>query len=108
MKSGRHLRLSLTAVALGAAFSAAAELPLNYEAAFTAGTGSGDFAPFYISSLRHGRFTQADNVQAEARLWVEPDYSRRFSFGFGAGLRFSESSNFTVRSSTAAFSCWRV
>ena len=86
MKSGRHLRLSLTAVALGAAFSAAAELPLNYEAAFTAGTGSGDFAPFYISSLRHGRFTQADNVQAEARLWVEPDYSRRFSFGFGADV----------------------
>lgn len=64
----------------------AAELPVNYEASLTAGTGSGDFAPYYISSLRHGRFTQADNVQAEVRLWHEMDYSRRFSFGFGADV----------------------
>lgn len=71
-------------MAFSFALSAAAEFPMNYEGALTVGAGSGDFAPFYISSLRHGRFTQAENLQAEARLWHEMDYDQRFSFGFGA------------------------
>lgn len=83
MKFRCQFRPAAVALALGMAFTARAELPINYEGAVSVGTGSGDFAPFYISSLRHGRFTQADNVQAEVRLWVEPDCDRRFSFGFG-------------------------
>ena len=83
MNFRRRFRQSAVAFALVLPFAVSAELPMNYEGEFSVGAGSGDFAPFYISSLRHGRFTQDDNVQAEARLWHDMDYDRRFSFGFG-------------------------
>lgn len=41
--------------------------PLNYEASFTAGGGSGDFAPYYISSLRHGKLTQRIILSLKAK-----------------------------------------
>lgn len=68
------------------AFAAVAEEPLRYEASMTVGTGTGEFSPYYISSLRHGRFTQSQNVQTEAALWKEMDSSRRFSYGFGVDV----------------------
>lgn len=68
------------------AFAAVAEEPLRYEASLTVGTGTGEFSPYYISSLRHGRFTQSQNVQTEAALWKEMDSSRRFSYGFGVDV----------------------
>lgn len=63
-----------------------ADYPLDYELSLSAGSGSGNFAPYYISSLRHGRFTQADNVQAEASLCKRMDESKRFSYGFGVDI----------------------
>ncbi len=63
-----------------------AEDVLHYEASAFAGTGSGKFAPYYISSLEHGRFTQADNVRLEASFWKDVDYEKRFSYGFGADV----------------------
>ena len=60
--------------------------PLNYEASFTAGGGSGDFAPYYISSLRHGKLTQQYNTQLEGKVWRPLDDTERFSYGFGIDL----------------------
>lgn len=68
------------------ALPAFADYPLDYELSFSAGTGSGKFAPYYISSLRHGRFTNADNIQAEASLWRSMDAEKRFSYGFGVDV----------------------
>ncbi|MBD5313616.1 MAG: capsule assembly Wzi family protein [Bacteroides sp.] len=68
------------------AMMVSAEEPLHYEASLTAGTGSGTFAPYYLSSIQHGRITQADNVQAEVAVTRKMDFSNRFSYGYGIDL----------------------
>lgn len=60
--------------------------PLNYEASFAAGGGSGDFSPYYISSLRHGRVTQRYNAQVEACVWKPVENGNRFDYGFGLDI----------------------
>ncbi|MCM1077707.1 MAG: capsule assembly Wzi family protein [Bacteroides sp.] len=63
-----------------------ADEPLHYDISLTGGVGSNTFAPYYISSLRHGRFTQADNLQAEVSTWKDMDLTKRFSYGFGVDI----------------------
>lgn len=60
--------------------------PLNYEASFTTGGGSGSFSPHYISSLTHGRLSQRYNVLIEGLVWKPLDLDSRFSYGFCADL----------------------
>lgn len=59
---------------------------VNYEASLTAGAGSGEFAPYYISSMRHGRFSQQYNAQAEGKIWRPMQTESRFSYGFGIDM----------------------
>ncbi|MCM1137246.1 MAG: capsule assembly Wzi family protein [Muribaculum sp.] len=59
------------------------ELPLDYEISFTAGAGEGQFAPFYISSLRHGKLTQQYNAQVEGAVFKKLDMNEKFSYSFG-------------------------
>lgn len=66
--------------------ASAEEFSLDYGARVVAGGGSGDFAPYYVSSLRHGRFTSAFNAVAEAMVSHRLDSTRRFSYGFGLDL----------------------
>lgn len=66
--------------------AASAEVTVSYEGSLTAGGGSGEFAPYYISSLRHGRFSQKYTLQAEAAAWKPLDTSERFSYGFGVDI----------------------
>ena len=80
------IRFTFFVLAFTSVLSLKAEYPLNYESLFTVGSGSGDFAPYYQSSLRHGRFTQADNAQIEAKLWRPVDIDKRFSYGFGVDI----------------------
>ena len=49
-------KLSLSCALILSGLCARADYPLNYEVSLTAGAGSGDFAPYYISSMRGGRF----------------------------------------------------
>lgn len=79
-------KLSIYSVLALSGLCARAEYPLHYEASLTAGAGSGDFAPYYISSMRGGRFSSATNVQAEASVWRPLDMSGRFAYGFGADV----------------------
>lgn len=72
------------AICLGAAMPARADYPINYEASVTATASSGDFAPFYINSLKHGRITSANNTLLEGRIWREMSTDTRFSYGFCA------------------------
>lgn len=60
--------------------------PLNYDVSVTTGGGSGEFAPHYISALRHGKLTQQYNAQFEGALWKQLDLNSKFSYGFGADL----------------------
>lgn len=66
--------------------STQAETVVEYEGSATGVAASGDFAPYYISSLNGGRFSGSYAAQAEAKAWKELDLSHRFSYGFGADL----------------------
>lgn len=79
-------KLSICCALTLSGLCARADYPLNYEVSLTAGAGSGDFAPYYISSMRGGRFSSATNVQAEASVWRTLDMSGRFAYGFGLDL----------------------
>lgn len=83
-----------------------ADTPATYECGLTGGTGSGTFAPYYISSLRHGRFTQSSNLQFEAAVSKKTDESKRFSYGFGADFIASYASSTDYERYEAATDQW--
>ncbi len=59
------------------------ETPVEYSASLSAGGGSGEFSPYYISSLQGGRFSQQYNLQAEVAAEKKIDLRDRFSYGVG-------------------------
>ena len=63
-----------------------AQYKIDYEGSLTAVGASGDFAPYYISSLHHGRFSQPYTIQAEAAAWRPMEMDKRFTYGFGIDL----------------------
>ncbi len=73
-----------TLIALGV--SSSAQFNLNYRASVTANGGSGDFAPYYMASNRHGTLTQDCNGLVQLKLWNPLETDTRFSYGFGAEL----------------------
>ena len=75
-------RISLIAT-LCIASIANAEVPINYKADIIGTLGSGDFAPYYISSLNHGIVTQSDNALLRMKAWKPLSTDTRFSYGFG-------------------------
>lgn len=79
-------KLSIYSIMAMSVLCAKAEYPLNYEVSLTAGAGNGDFAPYYILSMRNGRFSSADNIQAEASVWRPLGMSGRFAYGFGVDV----------------------
>ena len=85
--STNHMKLLSAFLALlSLPLGAAAQYAVNYEGSITAGGGSGEFSPYYINALRHGRFSQQYTLQAEAKAWRPVDRSERFSYGFGIDL----------------------
>lgn len=82
--------LLLTAIALPQEVDAYAEghndNVIEWGGSLTANCGSGDFAPQYISALRHGRLTQTNGITASAGAWKEMAPAERFSWGAGAEL----------------------
>ncbi|MDE5725984.1 MAG: hypothetical protein K2I12_08300, partial [Duncaniella sp.] len=66
--------------------TAKGDYPVDYEVSLTAGGGSGEFAPYYISALRGGRLSSRNNLQAEGMVKRQMDLSDRFSYGFGIDL----------------------
>lgn len=86
--------------------SGRAEYPVNYEVSLTGGSGSGDFAPYYIYALRGGRISSASDFQAEASLWCPYDRSRRFSYGFGADIISGSASSVDYERYDATDNAW--
>ncbi len=76
----------LAVVMMSLSLTAFAEYPINYEASLWANTGSGDFAPYYIASNRHGILTQKSNALLQLGAWRDMNMSKRFSYGFGASF----------------------
>ncbi len=63
--------------------AALAQFPINYQADLIANAGSGDMAPYYISSNNHGIITQEYNALLRLGAWHPMTASKRFSYGFG-------------------------
>ena len=61
----------------------AEEFTMDYSVGLEANAGSGDFAPYYISSLRQGTVTAAKGVSLNVAAWRPLDMSKRFSYSFG-------------------------
>lgn len=78
--SATFLASMLIPLGLGAAET------VNWEASLGGIASSGDFSPYYINSLTHGRYSQGYTLQAEAAAWRPLDTSRRFSWGYGADV----------------------
>lgn len=78
--------LLLTATLLTQAAWARDDMMIDWEGSVTANAGSGDFAPHYISALRHGRLTQTNGVVAGGGVWKRMTHKERFSWGAGVEL----------------------
>lgn len=62
------------------------EYKIDYSAEIVANAGSGEFAPYYIMSNRHGILTSSKSALARGRIERMMDTSSRFSYGFGVDL----------------------
>lgn len=81
----RHTFILLPLVAgCVAALQASAEETVGYEAEVVLNAGSGDFAPYYIASNRHGLLTQSSDALLRLEATRGFDLSQRFSYGYGA------------------------
>ena len=52
----------------------------------TANLSSGKFAPYFISSLNHGKIFQKNTLIADISATKKIDYDNRFSWGYGAEI----------------------
>lgn len=79
------MRFKLTSViALIASLTAAAEpFTLNYSASMELNGGPNEFAPYYISALRHGKINSGRGADLDLSVWHTIDLNRRFSYAFG-------------------------
>lgn len=66
---------------------------LYWHAGFTSNVGTGDFAPYYISSLTSGIITHAKGLIIDAGLRHNLDTTKRFSWGAGIQLLGSVNNN---------------
>lgn len=83
-------------LSLGMALSgvgASAQLEVDYRASLTVNGGSGDFAPYYIASNRHGVLSQAYDGLFQLGFWKPLKTDRRFNYGFGVDVWSGASSS---------------
>lgn len=83
MKNSLLKRLFSASVATITALFVQAQFPVEYETSFIGNGGGGDFAPYYISSNRHGIITQNYNALLTVGAWHKMNMQKRFSYGFG-------------------------
>lgn len=77
------LPLALLSAVIAFRFGLSAAVPVEYGAELLLNAGSGDFAPYYIASNRHGILTQKTNGLVQLELTKNLSLSSRFSYGFG-------------------------
>ncbi len=80
----RCILTGMSLVLMGTAVSASEDISYNFS--LTGETSSGDFAPYYLSSLRYGRITQKNTIQAEASAFRSLDKEKRFSYSYGVDI----------------------
>jgi len=84
----KRLLASLIIAIVAVAFIPPAEgsMPVSWQLDLYGSAGDGDFAPYYISALKHGKITSTNNIAVEAKAWHEMSSEQRFSYGWGIDL----------------------
>lgn len=76
-------RLCVIVFAAFAAFGSAAQQSIDYTVSAIFNGSSGSFAPYFIGSLNNDRISRRYSSLADIKAAVEPDRTRRFSWGAG-------------------------
>ncbi len=79
-------RVLLTAALCSSVLYSHAGHTVEYSAEAIVNAGGGTFAPYYISSNRHGILTQQGDALVRGELHHYMDTDRRFSYGYGVDL----------------------
>lgn len=58
----------------------------EWQAGIISNVGTGDFAPYFIASNRHGVLSQSRGIQTMGSICHKMDSSRRFSFSYGLSV----------------------
>lgn len=73
----------ITAILASFALTAAAEVPVQYQASLVANASTGEHAPYMIGSWNRGRITGASGIWVDARMEKTMTLDRRFNWGAG-------------------------
>ncbi len=79
----RRFLFSLAAVVIGCCF---AYSQAEYSVSAIGNVSTGDFAPYLIGSLRHGKLTQKGSALLDGCVTLPMDPNKRFSWGAGVEL----------------------
>lgn len=80
-----YAAVAMASVALSVPMAQAGDdYVIDYSAEALMNAGSGDFAPYYMASNRHGILTQTTNTLLRIAAKRDMDTDKRFSYGFGA------------------------
>lgn len=82
----KHIAPLLIAVTAAAPGLNAESYAIDYSAEAILNAGSGNFAPYYMASNRHGIITQSNNALLRASLSRPMQMEKRFTYGFGADI----------------------
>lgn len=93
MKFFKSTRLVLSTIAFCFPFFLFAEEPIYYNTSLIGTIGSGEFAPYYISSLNHGIIPNSNNALLRVKTWKPISTATRFSYGFGVDVLSGYSSS---------------
>lgn len=85
---------------------AADDVAVDCSAEFTVNSGSGNFAPYYIMSNRHGVITQPDGAMLRLAAIKSLDINRRFSWSAGVDFITGITSNTDYARYNAADKTW--
>ncbi len=88
MKTSSMKRRAILAlmILMSAGIMSADDYRVNYEASAIGTAGSGDFAPYFLSAMSHGKIVSAGNAWVEGKAWRTMSADERFSYGFGIDL----------------------
>ncbi len=92
-----HIIAAIAAALIGSGTMIAEEPFAELEASVTGSIGSGDFAPYYISSNNHGIITQPDNALLRLKATSPLRTDGRWGYGFGVDVitGYSSATNYS-------------
>ncbi len=99
----KHRIPAVLTVILSCALAALGEVTFDYSAGMTLNAGGGEFAPYYMASMRGGTVTQPYSALLSAELSHKMDTTKRFSWGCGAEVwgGYSSSTEYDLYDATA-------